>query len=201
MRPFPLIFLLFLALSPAALRAQTSQTFHGEASYYSPRAHGHMTASGERYNKDAYTCAHRTLPFGTLLRVVNPRNDSAVVVRVNDRGPFARGRVIDLSTAAARQLGILSHGVAHVRVEVMPSDLEIWLERRHYKMSELPDYMKEFQLDPPDVRMEMQWPEGWLPGERTQRTAAHAEGKKTSEQGKKTTAAPARKPAGATDKK
>lgn len=192
----PLLFLLLLTLLATAARAQIRQTFQGNASYYSPRAHGHMTASGERYDKDGYTCAHRSLPFGTILRVTNLRNDSVVLVKVNDRGPFARTRVIDLSTAAARRLDIINHGVAHVKVEVMPSELEIWMERREYKLSELPDYMKEFQLDPPDVRMEMQWPEGWLPGERAKKSAAPAKKKSASEPAKRPTASePAKKSA------
>lgn len=143
--------------------AQKLQTFKGAASYYSSRMHGHMTASGEKYDKEAYTCAHRTLPFGTILRVTNLRNDSVVLVKVNDRGPYGRGRVIDLSTAAARRLDILQHGVAQVKVEVLPSELEIWLERQQFGMSDLPDYLKAFQLDPPSVRMELQWPDDWVP--------------------------------------
>ena len=95
-----------------------SQTQKGIASYYGKRATGRMTSSGERLHHDSLTCAHRTHPFGTWLKVVNPRNGKQVVVRVNDRGPFGRGRIIDLSWSAARQLGILRSGIANVEVSV-----------------------------------------------------------------------------------
>lgn len=82
-------------------------------------------SSGEFYHPDSLTCAHRTLPFGTRILVTNPRNGKQVVVRVADRGPFARGRVIDLSYAAARELGFLSAGVAYMKLEVVPDDFSI----------------------------------------------------------------------------
>lgn len=89
----------------------------GKASYYSKRATGRMTASGDRLHHDSLTCAHRSYPFGTLLQVTNPSNGRMIVVRVNDRGPFVRGRIVDLSWAAAKVLGILSTGVANVIIE------------------------------------------------------------------------------------
>ena len=99
------------------------QTQKGIASYYAKKATGRKTSSGERLHHDSLTCAHRTYKFGTRLRVTNPANDSVVVVRVNDRGPFARGRIIDLSWCAARQLGILRQGIAKVIVEVLTDSL------------------------------------------------------------------------------
>ena len=95
-----------------------AQTQKGKATYYSRRATGARTASGERLHHDSLTCAHRTHPFGTLLKVTNPSNGKDVIVKVTDRGPFARGRIIDLSWGAAKQLGILAQGVATVLVEV-----------------------------------------------------------------------------------
>lgn len=89
----------------------------GVASYYGERFRGRRTASGERFNPDALTAAHRRLPFGTRLRVTNLRNDRSVIVRINDRGPFTRGRVIDLSKAAARRIGMIASGTARVRIE------------------------------------------------------------------------------------
>jgi rare lipoprotein A len=89
----------------------------GVASYYGHRFQGRRTASGERYDVHALTCAHRTAPFGARLRVTDVASGRSVVVRVNDRGPFARGRIVDLSLAAARALGIVRRGVARVRVE------------------------------------------------------------------------------------
>jgi len=106
-----------------------------------------------------------------------------VTVKVNDRGPFARGRMIDLSTKAARQLDMLGMGVAYVKVEVVPSEFEIWMERKTYKLSEMPDYMKQFQLDPPDVRMELQWPDDWYPKSSKKHTASL--GKKSVEPARK----------------
>ena len=94
------------------------QTQKGIASYYGKRATGRKTSSGERLHHDSLTCAHRTHPFGTWLKVVNPRNGQQVVVKVNDRGPFGPGRIIDLSWSAARQLGILRRGIANVEVTV-----------------------------------------------------------------------------------
>jgi rare lipoprotein A len=89
----------------------------GVASYYGPELHGRRTASGERFNKEAMTAAHRTAPFGARLRVTNLTNGRSVVVRVNDRGPFVRGRIVDVSQGAARQIGMNGRGVARVRVE------------------------------------------------------------------------------------
>ena len=89
----------------------------GKASYYSKRATGARTSSGERLHHDSLTCAHRTHPFGTMLKVTNIQNGRSVVVKVTDRGPFGRGRIIDLSYRAARELGMLSQGVAMVTVE------------------------------------------------------------------------------------
>ena len=94
----------------------------GKASYYARKFGGRKTASGERLHHDSMTCAHRTHPFGTLLRVKNPANGREVIVRVNDRGPFVRGRIVDLSRAAARELGIIAQGIAHVEVELLPKN-------------------------------------------------------------------------------
>ena len=89
----------------------------GKATFYSKRATGARTASGERLHHDSLTCAHRTYPFGTLVKVTNLNNGKTVLVRVTDRGPFAKGRIIDLSYAAAKQLDMLFAGVATVTVE------------------------------------------------------------------------------------
>jgi len=89
----------------------------GVASYYSARFHRGTTASGETYSKYAMTAAHPKLPFGTKVRVTNLDNGRSVVVKINDRGPFVKGRIIDLSYAAARKLGMVRAGTAKVRVE------------------------------------------------------------------------------------
>ncbi|MBM7061551.1 septal ring lytic transglycosylase RlpA family protein [Pseudomonas sp. UL073] len=89
----------------------------GKASYYGRAHHGKKTASGERFDQHALTAAHRSLPFGTQVRVTNLNNDKSVIVRINDRGPYARGRIIDVSRQAAEQLGMLRAGVAPVRID------------------------------------------------------------------------------------
>ncbi len=89
---------------------------YGVASYYSE---GHSTASGERFDPRQMTAAHRTLPFGTKLRVTNVKSGHSVVVRVNDRGPFVHGRLVDISYAAAREIDLVGAGTAKVKVEVL----------------------------------------------------------------------------------
>jgi rare lipoprotein A len=101
-----------VALGPIRFRSQ------GMASWYGPGFHGNQSASGEIFNENAMTAAHRTLPFGTLVQVTNLDNGRTVTVRINDRGPFSGGRVIDLSAGAARVLGLIQSGVAPVRLEV-----------------------------------------------------------------------------------
>ena len=97
------------SLSQAGAGAQASV-----ASWYGPGFHGRKTASGERFNTHAYTAAHKSLPFGTRLKVTNVGTGRSVVVRVNDRGPFVRGRELDLSHAAARAIGM--SGVAQISI-------------------------------------------------------------------------------------
>ena len=94
-----------------------AQVQSGKASYYAKKLSGRMTASGERLHHDSLTCAHRTYPFGTLLKVTNPANGKQVIVRVTDRGPYVRGRIIDLSVRAAQEIGIIAQGIAPVIVE------------------------------------------------------------------------------------
>jgi rare lipoprotein A len=92
----------------------------GMASFYGKEFNGRRTASGEKFNMNKYTAAHRTLPFGAMVRVTNLANGKSVVVRVNDRGPFARGRIIDISLAAARDIGLERIGTGRVRIEIVP---------------------------------------------------------------------------------
>lgn len=108
-----------VAAGPTAQAGDEKVAEEGIASYYAPRFHGQRTASGERYDQDAHTAAHRTHPFGTIVRVTNQENGRTVDVRINDRGPFVRGRIIDLSKAAARDLHMVRDGVVRVRVEVI----------------------------------------------------------------------------------
>lgn len=102
---------------PPPPAAQFQQS--GLASVYAQRLHGRRTASGERYDRHAFTAAHRHLPFGTLVKVVNLKNGREVKVRINDRGPYRKGRIIDLSYAAAKQLEMLREGVTHVKINAL----------------------------------------------------------------------------------
>ncbi len=107
------------AARPSAKAHIPFESLHGIATWYGEMRQGHWTASGERFDMMAMTAANNTLPFGTLLRVVDLRNHKSVLVRVNDRGALPEGHVIDLSYAAAEQLGIVKLGVAPVRLEVI----------------------------------------------------------------------------------
>ncbi|MCB1182433.1 septal ring lytic transglycosylase RlpA family protein [bacterium] len=91
----------------------------GQASFYADRFEGRLTASGETFRQDLLTAAHRTLPFGTRVRVTNLVNRRAVVVRINDRGPFVEGRIIDLSRRAAEELDFVRAGLTDVKIEVL----------------------------------------------------------------------------------
>ena len=103
-----------LTLVPDVVRVIT-----GEASWYGPGFYGNYTANGEIYRQGTMTAAHRTLPFGTKVRVTNLRNGRSAVIRINDRGPFVDHRVIDLGHGAASSLGLISSGIAQVKLEVL----------------------------------------------------------------------------------
>jgi rare lipoprotein A len=100
-------------------RAYARSSDIGYASYYSSEFNGRRTASGERYDRNALTAAHPSLPFDTLVKVINQNDGRSVVVRINDRGPFDGDRIIDVSRAAARRLGMLQTGVIPVRLEIV----------------------------------------------------------------------------------
>ena len=104
---------------PLRDRTIVASTFGGKASWYGPGFHGRLTANGERYNQNAMTAAHKSLRFGTRVKVTNLNNGRSVIVRINDRGPFIKGRVIDLSAAAARSLNMIHSGVAPVKVTIL----------------------------------------------------------------------------------
>jgi hypothetical protein len=108
--------------APPAERTRTGPavlTVVGVASYYAHDFHGRQTANGERYDMYAMTAAHKTFPFDTIIRVHNLSNDRSVTVRINDRGPFIEGRIIDLSLGAARAIEMIESGTARVRLEVL----------------------------------------------------------------------------------
>lgn len=121
------ILVLCSLFAPAPIRAEDLELLPdrssvGLASFYAKSLHGRRTASGERLDRQALTAAHRSYPFGTRVRVVNLANGKSVVVRINDRGPFVGSRIIDLSEAAAKTIGMWRKGVVSVRLE--PLNLE-----------------------------------------------------------------------------
>jgi rare lipoprotein A len=109
----------FMSASPAQSRPVDRPVYseQGRASWYGPGFHGRTTASGERFDQNELTAAHRRLPLGTRVTVTNLENGRSVGVEINDRGPYVDGRVIDLSRAAARRLGMVEDGVVRVRIE------------------------------------------------------------------------------------
>lgn len=125
---FVFLFLIIVSNLSCATTSPTKYTEgyrqKGIASWYGEDFHGRPTASGETYNMYDLTAAHRTLPLGSHVRVRNLENDSEVDVRINDRGPFVRGRIIDLSYAAAKEIGIVGSGTAKVRIDVLKNGKE-----------------------------------------------------------------------------
>jgi rare lipoprotein A len=117
--PAPANALTGVATPPIKKRTRVMSALQGLATWYGKVLEGHRTASGERFNMMAMTCAHKSLPFGTIVKVTDLNTDKSVVVRVNDRGELPENHVIDLSYAAARELGTLKSGVANVRLEVV----------------------------------------------------------------------------------
>jgi rare lipoprotein A len=120
--------LLFMALTPsleAPLVAKPTQTvrplkvWFGDASWYGPTFEGRATASGELYDMTASTAAHMSLPFGSMVRLINTRTGRSAVVRINDRGPYVKGRELDVSYQVAERLGIINRGVARLRMELL----------------------------------------------------------------------------------
>jgi rare lipoprotein A len=112
----------FLRQMPASPKGllQLASAYTGQASWYGPGFYGNRTANGEVFRPGTYTAAHRSLPFGTRVKVTNLNNGRSAVVRINDRGPFTGGRIIDLAQGAASDLGVTASGVATVRLEVLP---------------------------------------------------------------------------------
>jgi len=111
-----------IQLKDSELSQQNPETIFqqtGLASYYANKFQGHRTASGERYNKNKFTAAHLSLPFNTRVRVTNINNNLSVIVRINDRGPHSKSRIIDLSRAAAEQIGLIRQGICKVRIEIV----------------------------------------------------------------------------------
>ncbi|RUM56536.1 MAG: septal ring lytic transglycosylase RlpA family lipoprotein, partial [Nautilia sp.] len=112
------------------IKVQVGDTFRGVASWYGPDFHGKLTANGEIYNMYDYTAANKILPLGTIVKVINLKNHKSVKVRINDRGPFVKGRIIDLSYIAGKRIGIDKTGTAPVKLIVLSTPL---IKNKSYK--------------------------------------------------------------------
>jgi rare lipoprotein A len=124
LRWVPLMFVIAPALEAPLVAhlsepAEPVKTWVGNASWYGPEFNGRKTANGERFDCEALTAAHPNLPFGSIIRIVNPRNGKFELVRINDRGPYQEGREIDVSYRVARRIGLIRSGVSQVRLELM----------------------------------------------------------------------------------
>lgn len=119
MKRCKLLFLLFVCLSPAVYGYETGEILTGVASWYAGEFQGRLTANGETFDTMEISAAHKELPFGTIVRVTNLVNGMNVEVRINDRGPYVDGRIIDLSKAAAAQIDMVDMGIAEVTVEIL----------------------------------------------------------------------------------
>ena len=115
----PLLIAFFILVSPCVLYGHKNYEEFGIASWYGSAHHGKKTASGERFNMNDFTAAHRTLPLGTFVKVTNIKNGLNVIVKINDRGPFIKGRIIDLSKKAAKNIGIYKKGIGKVKIEIV----------------------------------------------------------------------------------
>lgn len=148
----PVVYSLTTYLSPLTSTLYAQDVQQGKASYYAQKFHGRLTASGERLHRDSMTCAHRYYPFGTLLKVYNPANGRSVLVRVTDRGPYVRGRIIDLSWRAAKELDIISKGVAMVVVQKASNIIVPFLPDDEIELPEL-----EMETNEGDTGMKPLW--------------------------------------------
>lgn len=131
-----ILLLLLIAYAPLPTDSTYNFTQTGRASYYANSLHGRPTASGALYHRDSLTAAHRHLPFGTELRVINPANGHQITVVVNDRGPYHPRRIVDLSRSAADSLGLLQQGVGKV---VIKAQLPPAIADQLQKKTQLPD--------------------------------------------------------------
>ncbi|MCK9612555.1 MAG: septal ring lytic transglycosylase RlpA family protein [Bacteroidales bacterium] len=143
------VVLIFLFKSFFIFAQEINQT--GWCSYYADKFHGRNTASGEKYDKNLYTAAHRTLPFNTFVEVTNLRNQKKTVVKINDRGPNTKNRILDVSKAAATDIDMLLSGIDKIEIKVLPDSFNIMnrytnIENVYKPDSILPDSDKEAKL-------------------------------------------------------
>ncbi|WP_337044990.1 septal ring lytic transglycosylase RlpA family protein [Emticicia sp. 17c] len=125
---FLCLFILFKPIPVACQSALLGVEMFGKASYYESKFYGRKTASGEILKKNVLSCAHPSFPFGTMIEVTNLANNKSCIVRVNDRGPFKKGRILDLSHVAAKQLSMFNHGIVKVKLTVVGENDTIYIE-------------------------------------------------------------------------
>ncbi|MFN3403552.1 MAG: septal ring lytic transglycosylase RlpA family protein [Cytophagaceae bacterium] len=128
---------LLLLIYSGLLFSQQNFTQIGTASFYANKFHGRKTASGEKYSKNAFTAAHNTLPFNSYVKVTNLSNQKSVIVRINDRGPFVKSRIIDLSYVAAKEIGIISSGTGKVKIELTSDSIAEPAETPEVKLKDI----------------------------------------------------------------
>jgi rare lipoprotein A len=124
-----LFFFLIKSVTLYSQQVPLGSEFFGAASYYGSKFYGNKTASGELLDKNEFTCAHPTLPFGTMLEVTNLTNNKRCVVRVNDRGPYAHGRIIDVTHKGAKALGMFSSGIIKVKLTIVGDHSIVYIGR------------------------------------------------------------------------
>ncbi|HUH73376.1 MAG TPA: septal ring lytic transglycosylase RlpA family protein [Chitinophagales bacterium] len=138
--------LLLFILTASTHTVQASDNFEGAASFYADKFEGRKTANGEIYIHNKFTCAHKTLPFGTKLKVTNLTNNKTVIVTVNDRGPYIGTRVIDLSKSAAQEIKMVNQGVARVAIQILRNDSDLFpkesfpIEEESLELSDLMNF-------------------------------------------------------------
>ena len=148
--------LLMIVILCCVVSSLNAQTLTGKASYYGGVFHGRKTASGKVYDMYKYTCAHKTLPFGTMLKITNKANGKTVTVEVTDRGPYVKGRIIDLSVAAAMDLDMMKAGVANVEAEIIKKEDNTVKSSARLILPE-PELLKEFKQEVPRLDVTTQW--------------------------------------------
>ena len=146
-----LLFFLLITLPIYSQQVPLGTEIFGAASYYNVSFYGNKTANGEVLDKDELTCAHPTLPFGTMLEVTNLANNKWCVVRVNDRGPYAHGRIIDLTHRAARQLAMFSSGIVQVKITIVGDHNIVYIGRPEAVIENSMELVKEDDTKEPQI--------------------------------------------------
>jgi rare lipoprotein A len=162
LRILPRLFVLLIMFTACSAPASLAVIQEGTASWYGPGFHGKKTASGETYDSGAFTAAHKTLPLGTKVKVVNTKNGRSVMVRINDRGPYVSGRIIDLSKAAAEKLDMTRTGTAPVKLLVEQSKSAEKLAQKASATAEYTVQMASYNVKKQAEEKAKTYPDGWI---------------------------------------